>query len=232
MPSHNDAGRRFQDKARKALHKWFGRPFGMEVDVSLPGRRSHRFDLVTAERDIFIECRLPNWKNLARCREAVDFLKSLPEENLRYLIVPAEQHVERRETFAKFFVRSNSVQLDSVNVLELNEQTGKLTCVHGRLSTDPSAMSLDDIEGLCRQLDRILDWVEEFRNREDSRADRVSRLRAEGKIPKATAFEMHTILKAASENGRRDAAALRAAWSTIVEWAKTEGCRAADIRAL
>lgn len=229
MPSNIDAGRKFQEKARKALHKWFGRPFDMKVDVALPDGRSHHFDLVTAERDIFAECRLANWHTgTARVREAVDFLKALPNNPTRYLVVPQEKHAERMETFGQYLVRSNETRFGTISVLELNEETGKLTCIYGKLPSSPVVLTSEEMASFCKQMDRILDWVEEFRNREDTRADRVNRLRSEGKIPKNVALLMHSVLQASGGNVR-DPLAVRAAWTSIVNWAKTEGCRATEL---
>lgn len=231
MPSNIDAARKFQEASRRTLQQWFGRPFDMRVEVALPDGRSHHFDLVTAERDVFVECRLVNWQpGAGRLREAIDFLKSLPGNPARYLVVPAEKHADRNETFAQFFIRSNESRIGGVNVLELDPSEGKLTCVHGSLPASADVLPTDEVGAYCKQLDRILDWVEEFRNREDSRADRVNRLRSEGKIPKSVALQMHSLLQSEAQGGGGpDALAVRAAWTAVVDWARTEGCRATEL---
>lgn len=87
-----------------------------------------------------------------------------------------------------------------------------------------SEMTAEQIGAVCKQLDRILDWVEELRNRDDeSRTERVARLRADGKIPKTTASHMHTILKA-----DRDRETIRSAWAAVVQWANEQGCLVAQ----
>ena len=228
MPSNIDAGRRFQERVRKSLQKWFGRTFDLKVDIDLPDGRSHHFDLATAERDIFAECRLANWQTgSTRVREAIDFLKALPSNPGRYLIVPFKTHDERAESFSQYVVRSHGSRMGSINVLEMSEESGKLTCVHGKL---PSAVNLrqNEVGSYCKQLDRILDWVEEVRSRDEIREDRVARLRSEGKISRSIALLMHSILQAA-EDGAKDSAAVRSAWTSIVSWARTEGCRATEL---
>jgi hypothetical protein len=96
-----------------------------------------------------------------------------------------------------------------------------------RVSKLPDASSdtaNEEIGIFCAQLDRILDWVEELRNRDDeSRPERIARLRADGKIPKATAGYMQTVLKA-----DHDRETIHAAWAAVMEWAKAQGCLVAQ----
>jgi hypothetical protein len=95
------------------------------------------------------------------------------------------------------------------------------------VSERPNGLSEKTTEAVgpfCAQLDRILDWVEELRNRDDeSRAERVARLRADGKIPKVTAGYMHTVLKA-----EHDHETTRIAWAAVMQWAKAQGCLVAQ----
>jgi hypothetical protein len=245
MPSHNDAGRRFHEAVRKALQQWFGRPFDMEVSVALPERRPHSFDLASADRDLFVECRLANWQSgTGRLREAIDHLKAVPGSAERLLIIQGDLHPQRDETFAKYFVRLNEDRLGPVNVIEFYESRGSFECLFGSIGTKveqaqdvaetanpgtaaaplTAAISVDEFESLGRQLDRILDWVEEMRTRGETRSERIARLRGDDKLPKPIAIQMHTVLKAGVELSNGDAAAVRTAWTAVTDWAKDQGC--------
>ena len=72
------------------------------------------------------------------------------------------------------------------------------------------------------QLERILDWVEEAKSRDQSPAERVSRLRGEEKIPMVIATHMQIILRdQGSANG--DLSSIHKAWKTVRHWASGQG---------
>ena len=228
MPSQNDTGRRFQEAARKALQHKLDRPIDIEVSLPLPDRRPHSFDLATVERDVVAECRLAHWQGgTGRLREAVEYLKALPGTPTRLLIIQGDPQPVRGETFGTYFVRLNEDRLDTVVVLELFE-ADRFECLHGNweghqavshsrpqsehttsagsapVPAQPEkpvseTLSAEELDVVFRQLDRILDWVEEMRTRDESRRERVARLRGDDKLPKAIAIQMHNLLKAETE---------------------------------
>ncbi len=71
------------------------------------------------------------------------------------------------------------------------------------------------------QLERILDWVEEAKSREESPAERVSRLRGEERIPIAIATHMQIVLTGdGSTNGNGD---IQKSWKSVTHWATELG---------
>lgn len=251
MPSQNDPGRRFQEVARKALQSKLNRPIDIEVSLPLPERRPHSFDLATVERDVVAECRLASWQGgTGRLREAAEYLKALPGKPTRLLIIQGDSQPVRGETFGRYFVRLNEDRLESVVVLELFDAdrfeclfgswNGHQTAQQSRPATERTTsagsaappekpagevLSTEELDLVFRQLDRILDWVEEMRTRDESRRERVARLRGDDKLPKAVAIQIHNLLKAETEfptNG--EVAAVKNAWAAVTEWAKDQGC--------
>jgi hypothetical protein len=71
------------------------------------------------------------------------------------------------------------------------------------------------------QLERILDWVEEAKSRDETPAERVSRLRGEEKIPMAIATHMQIVLTDGSANG--NLGDVQKAWKTVTHWATGQG---------
>lgn len=254
MLSNLEKGRRFRERCREALQRTLGRHLEPEVSISIPGLKSHKFDLVTPERDLVAECKAVKWTGggnipsakITDLREAVQDLRALAGGPTLYLIIKRDPHPRRGETLAAYFVRLNKERLGRVNVLELPEEGGDLTCVYGRLepskapssqpATPPPSISevitADDLGVLRRKLFQILDWLEGRRSREEGPAKRVSRLRSEGRIPRNIANLMHTVLgfrDAAEYEGHlptnAEAAVIQSAWAAITEWARKHGWR-------
>jgi hypothetical protein len=72
------------------------------------------------------------------------------------------------------------------------------------------------------QLERILDWVEEAKRRDESPAERVSRLRGEEKIPIAIATHMQIVLRDEG-SAKGDLGGIHKAWKTVTHWAAGQG---------
>jgi hypothetical protein len=82
--------------------------------------------------------------------------------------------------------------------------------------------SSDNIDRMRGQLERILDWVEEAKSRDQTPAERVSRLRGEEKIPIAIATHMQIVLTGnGSANG--DLGNVQKAWKAVTHWATGQG---------
>jgi hypothetical protein len=59
------------------------------------------------------------------------YLRSIPGNVARLLIVKHDLHPTRGETLGQYFVRLNSNHLEQVTVLEMPEIGGGLVCIHG-----------------------------------------------------------------------------------------------------
>jgi len=82
--------------------------------------------------------------------------------------------------------------------------------------------SSENIDRMRGQLERILDWVEEAKSRDESPAERVSRLRGEEKIPPSIATHMQIVLTGdGSANG--NPGDIQKAWKNVTHWATVQG---------
>jgi hypothetical protein len=143
MLSNSEHGRRFQLHCRDALKQALGCEVYLEVPINIGGNRPHSFDLGTEERndpDAIAECKafrftsagnIPSAK-ITTLREAAMYLRSIKKDVMRLLIIKEDRHPKTGETLARYFARLNANYLESVTVLEMPEDGGALTCVHGR----------------------------------------------------------------------------------------------------
>lgn len=139
MLSHTQRGKAFQLLCRDAMKRAFGRDFDLEVPIQIGSGKPHLFDLATGERDIVAECKAfaftaagnnPSAK-ITTLREATVYLRSIPGNVQRVLIVKHAPHPKRGETLGRYFVRLNANFLEGVTVVEMPETGGELVCVHG-----------------------------------------------------------------------------------------------------
>jgi hypothetical protein len=137
--SNAEKGRLFQGKCQQALELALGRKLEREVSIGTPSGASYRCDLATPERDAVAECKCYDWTvggnvpsaKIVHLREALQRLRLLPEGVTRYLIIRKSPHPVRPESLGAYFVRLNRHELGSVSVLELPEEGGGFTVLHG-----------------------------------------------------------------------------------------------------
>jgi hypothetical protein len=140
MLSNSERGRAFQLHCRDALKQTLGREVDLEVPIDIGGNKPHSFDLATRERDIFAECKafcftktgnIPSAK-ITTLREAAMYLRFMQANVGRLLIIKEDFQPTTGESLARYFARLNANHLEGVAVLEMPEDGGRLTCVHGR----------------------------------------------------------------------------------------------------
>ena len=93
--------------------------------------KAHRFDLVSTQHRVVIECKNHTWTRsnnvpsakITTLREAVFFLRLAPAGYRRILAMKRQTHSGRTESLAEYFVRLNSHLLGDVEVVEIEEQT-------------------------------------------------------------------------------------------------------------
>jgi len=139
MLSNAERGKAFQLLCRDALKRALSRDFDLEVPIRIGSGRPHTFDLATRERDVIAECKAfaftasgnnPSAK-ITTLREATVYLRSVPGNVQRVLIVKRDLHPKRGETLGQYFVRLNPNFLEGITVLEMPETGGELICIHG-----------------------------------------------------------------------------------------------------
>jgi len=255
MQSNTETGRAFQEKCRVALETFIGRNLDVEVRLMTTGRL-HFFDLATAERDVVAECKAFGWTatgnvpsaKISTLREAVAYLRALPDGTTRYLIIKRSERIGKSETLAEYFVRLNEESLGPVNVLELPADGGQIRGVYGLFARDTrvrepapgvalglqeslrSADVVAELNASRNQLLRILDWLDGSSATEESVAGRIQRLYYAGRLPRIIAALMHTVREvrnAAEHDGylptQHEAAAAQSASAAVKEWAKKNG---------
>jgi hypothetical protein len=139
MLSNTERGKAFQLLCRDALRLALGRDFDLEVPIRIGSGKPHFFDLATRERDIVAECKAFTFTaggnnpaaKITTLREATVYLRSIPGNVQRVLIVKHAPHPKRGETLGRYFVRLNPNFLEQVTVLEMPEDGGDLACIHG-----------------------------------------------------------------------------------------------------
>jgi hypothetical protein len=106
MISNTERGKAFQLLCRDAIKQALGRDLDLEVPIHIGGGKVHKFDLATKERDVVAECKAftftvagnnPSAK-ITTLREAVTYLRSIPGNVERLLIVKYAPHPKRSET--------------------------------------------------------------------------------------------------------------------------------------
>lgn len=249
MRSNAEKGREFHLKCREALQHVLHRTLDMEISLPLTSDKSHRFDLVSPARDVVAECKAysftksgnPPAAKIVHLREAVQLLKQVRGPSTPFLIIKRDTNPKNGETLAAYFTRLNESMLGSVNILELDEESGELKCLRGKLEvlqkpgsrsegSNLGEVSVETLGRLRRQIRQILDWREKGRIPSESDAKRVSRLRSLGSLPRSIAGLMHVVLDFRNEaeyEGRRlterEADTIHSAWDSILEWSKSEG---------
>jgi hypothetical protein len=220
--------------------------------------RLNFFDLATPERDVVAECKAFGWTatgnvpaaKISTLREAVAYLRALPDGTTRYLIIKRSERIGKSETLAEYFVRLNEESLGPVNVLELPADGGQIRGVYGLFARDAipcepapavasdrqeslrSADVVAELNASRNQLLRILDWLDGSSATEESVAGRIQRLYYVGRLPRIIAALMHTVREvrnAAEHDGylptQQEASAARSASIAVREWGKKNGWR-------
>jgi hypothetical protein len=143
MLSHTERSKAFQLLCRDALKLALGPDFDLEVPIQIGSGKAHSFDLATRERDIVAECKAFTFTaagnnpaaKITTLREATVYLRSIPGNVQRVMVVKHAPHPNRGETLGQYFVRLNPNFLEHVTVLEMPEDGGDLACIHGSLGT-------------------------------------------------------------------------------------------------
>ncbi len=129
--SNPGRGAEFERLVRELFHRHEG--IALEPSRPVPigdPPKAHRFDLVSTQHRVVIECKNHTWTRsnnvpsakITTLREAVFFLRLLPAGYRRILAMKRHTHSDRTESLAEYFVRLNSHLLGDVDVVEIEEQ--------------------------------------------------------------------------------------------------------------
>ena len=122
-------GRDFQSRVKAVAEEHFSTRFIDEkaVLVGLPAKE-HRFDLVSEDSKIVIECKCYTWTNgnnvpsakMSTLNEAVLYMCSLPEGTLKILSMKKDVRTSSSETLAAYYCRICGHLLEDINVWEID----------------------------------------------------------------------------------------------------------------
>lgn len=133
MNSNSDnpkVGKAFQELVQRNIEDYFGQPFELEkaIPIGKPAKL-HRFDLVSQDLSIVVECKCYTWTDtgnvpsakLMGMNEALFYMGYLPESTKKILCVRKSQHPKKTETLAEYYVRIDGHLLRDVCVFEVDD---------------------------------------------------------------------------------------------------------------
>ena len=137
MNSNSDnpkVGKDFQRKVLSIAQKTFNMPFDEEkvVPVGNPPKE-HKFDVVSADGDIIIECKCYTWTNggnvpsakMSTLNEAVLYLRSVNYNARKILAMKKDVRLRTGESLAEYYCRIYGHLLEDIEVWEVAEEAYK-----------------------------------------------------------------------------------------------------------
>ena len=126
------AGKAFQNKVQAKAQESFGKHFIQECPVLIGNPpKEHRFDLVSEDHLIIIECKSYTWTKswnvpsakLAALDEAILYMRCIIPSCIARKIIIMERSFNKitGETLAEYFVRRKGHLLADIEVMELDE---------------------------------------------------------------------------------------------------------------
>ncbi len=124
-------GRDFEEKTKRALSKLYNTDFYEQIiEIGNPPK-AHKFDLVSANKDIIVECKNFSWTetgNIPQAKmgflnQAVLYLSHTPEGATKIIVLRKDNHSKRKESLAEYYVRTYNHLLRAINVMELDEDS-------------------------------------------------------------------------------------------------------------
>ncbi len=126
-------GRDFQEFVQKCLEQAFGRSFLQEYPfyIGMPAR-PHRFDCVSVDQTIVVECKCYTWTvsgnipsaKMATLDEVLFYMSFLPAEVTKIIAINKANTTEKSETFAEYFFRTKKHLLRDVQIYEIDSDGG------------------------------------------------------------------------------------------------------------
>lgn len=123
-------GKLFQQKVLKLAEDKFGKSFIEEkaVIIGTPGKE-HRFDCVSIDSSIIIECKCYSWTTgnnipsakMATLNEAVLYLRNADPNAIKIIALKKDLSPKRKETLAQYYLRIYGHLLDDIQVWEVDE---------------------------------------------------------------------------------------------------------------
>ncbi len=126
------AGADFQ----RRVADWFQRQYNIEfiLEKKIPigePRKDHKFDIVSADNKMAIECKCYTWTEsgnvpsakMGFTNEAAFYLSFLPESYEKYIVMAYSWHEKRKKTLAEYYYETYRHLLQNIKVAEYNPDT-------------------------------------------------------------------------------------------------------------
>lgn len=123
-------GRKFQERVLNIAKAQFGIDFVEEnpVPVGKPAK-DHRFDIVSTDKRIVIECKCYTWTNgnnvpsakMSTLNEAVLYMRSLPENTKKIIAMKKDVRHRTAESLAFFYSRTYGHLLGDIEIWEIDD---------------------------------------------------------------------------------------------------------------
>ena len=129
-------GAEFQKRTAEFLTQKFKKEFILEKKIAIgfdsEEKKEHKFDLVSADDSIAVECKRYTWTETGNvpsakmgfCNEAAFYLSFLPDSVDKYIVMLESRHPKHDETLAEYYYRMNRHLLGDIKIAEFNPETG------------------------------------------------------------------------------------------------------------
>ena len=128
-------GAEFQNAVADWFREKYDMPFETEkkipIGTSATNKKDHKFDIVSSDNSIAIECKCYTWTvtgnvpsaKMGFVNEAAFYLSFLPESYKKYIVMLYAKHDKRNETLAEYYYRTNKHLIGSTKVAEFDPVT-------------------------------------------------------------------------------------------------------------
>lgn len=122
-------GREFQDLVAKLLSKYYEIAFETEIPLLIGNpAKEHRFDCVSVDRSIAVECKCYTWTHTgnipsakaATLNQSVLYAILLPDDVKKVIVLKKARHPKRSETLAEYYYRTYKHLLTGIELLEID----------------------------------------------------------------------------------------------------------------
>lgn len=121
-------GKEFEESVRQVLNERYKIEFTQQsINIGNPAK-AHKFDLVSKDKNIIVECKNYSWTETGNApsaktaflNEAVLYLSHAPKNTKKIIVLRRDNHLKRKESLAEYYVRTYYHLLDEVIIMELD----------------------------------------------------------------------------------------------------------------
>ena len=134
-------GAEFQEMVRQWFADQYKTDFELEkkIPIGFKTKKDHKFDVVSKDRDIVVECKRYTWTAIGNVpsakmgflNEAAFYLSFLPNDCKKFIVMYRSVHPKHPdETLAEYYVRMNGHLLKNTIVAEYDPATKVFVEIH------------------------------------------------------------------------------------------------------